>query len=167
MRKILVLIVISALLACAAASAGASGYVYFTGDCNVRTGPGLNYGTLGAMSAGSQLTYTGRSSYDNRGVEWYNVYYRGGEGWVSSVYARLQGSSPYPSYGRKVVAVSGDTNIRSQPSLYGAELGVLYRGNSLSYADDYSIDYRGVTWYCVWWGGQKAWVSSVYTSLVG
>lgn len=66
--------------------------VRFSGRTNVRSGPGLDYHILGDVSKGSTLTYTGSTEYDDRGVAWYSVDYKGG-GWVSSKYASLGGGS--------------------------------------------------------------------------
>ena len=74
------------------ASSG-SGNVTFSGNVNVRTGPGLDYGKLGTVNKGQTLTYAGDTRYDNRGVAWYSVYYNGKTGWVSSKYASVKGSS--------------------------------------------------------------------------
>lgn len=64
--------------------------VVLTGSAHIRTGPGLEYSSLGAKSEGSTLSYKGASQVDDRGVRWYKVSYQGQSGWVSSRYARLR-----------------------------------------------------------------------------
>ena len=59
-----------------------------TGNVKVRRGPGLNFGVLGYLDKGDTLTYDGASEYDDRGVKWYRVKYRGSFGWVSSRYSK-------------------------------------------------------------------------------
>ena len=75
------------------ASSGGSGTVSFTGNVNVRTGPGLDYEVIGSVSQGQTLSYAGETRNDNRGVAWYSVTYNGRKRWVSSRYANLKGSS--------------------------------------------------------------------------
>lgn len=64
--------------------------VKLTGSANVRSGPGLDFMTIGTASEGTTLTYKGETRKDDRGVAWYAVSYRGERGWVSSRYAKLQ-----------------------------------------------------------------------------
>ena len=59
------------------------------GDSNVRSGPGLGYGSLGVLKEGHSAPFEGQISYDDRGVAWYSVEYEGYTGWVSSRYASL------------------------------------------------------------------------------
>ena len=74
------------------ASGSSSSYtkVYVSGGSVwLRTGPGLGYAKIDAVSEGTNLTYRGSSSVDGRGVRWYNVTYNGGSAWISSRYAKL------------------------------------------------------------------------------
>ena len=59
-----------------------------TGNVNVRSGPGLDFRSLGTVSSGTSLTYDGASEKDGRGVRWYRVRYHGSFGWVSSKYSK-------------------------------------------------------------------------------
>ena len=70
-----------------------NGTVSFSGDVNVRTGPGLGYEVIGSVSKGQTLTYAGETRKDDRGVAWYSVNYKGQRGWVSSRYSSLNGAS--------------------------------------------------------------------------
>ena len=85
MRKIIALCL--ALLLCGAALAE----VRTTGSVNLRSGPGLDYESLTTIPEGTSLYFYDEISTDERGVDWYNVYYDAGEcdGWVSSKYAEL------------------------------------------------------------------------------
>lgn len=86
MKRILAMIM-ALMLLCGAALAE----VRLSGDVNVRTGPGLDYDTLGTMRKGSVLEFLGRIGTDDRGVAWYYVTDGRTTGWVSSKYAELSG----------------------------------------------------------------------------
>ena len=55
----------------------------------LRSGPGLGYSKVTTVKKGTNLTYRGSSSVDNRGVRWYNVTYNGSSAWISSRYSKL------------------------------------------------------------------------------
>ena len=61
-----------------------------SGNSNVRSGPALDYPSLGILYQGESATYLGNSSVDSRGVIWYNIAWNGGSGWVSSKFTKLQ-----------------------------------------------------------------------------
>jgi len=152
----------------------ASGSVYATANAYVRSGPGLNYSQLTGMYTGDYATYLGNTSYDSRGVAWYNVSFNGYTGWVSSAYTSLNGSysysapaysGGYSTYGSYVVGTNGDSNVRSGPGLGYSSIGGLSQGESAPYLGDSSIDERGVVWYNISYNGRSAWVSSRYTTL--
>lgn len=150
-----------------------SGSVYASANAYVRSGPGLNYTQLTGMEAGDYATYLGNTSYDSRGVAWYNVSFNGYTGWVSSAYTSLNGnygfsypSTPnYSTYGSYVVGTNGDSNVRSGPGLGYSSIGGLQEGESAPFLGETSIDERGVAWYNISYNGRSAWVSSRYTSL--
>ena len=69
----------------------ADGYVVATsGDTNIRTGPGLDYGVLDAMQMNTRLPFAGGVEYDDRGVAWYSVIWKNTEAWVSSRYTEIR-----------------------------------------------------------------------------
>lgn len=76
-----------------------NGTVSFSGDVNVRTGPGIDYDVIGSVYQGQTLNYAGETRNDYRGVAWYSVRYNGRKGWVSSRYSSLRGSSSSGSSG--------------------------------------------------------------------
>lgn len=59
------------------------------GKANIRSGPGLNYETVGSMKEGRVVDYLGKMETDSRGVAWYYINFNGTKGWVSSRYGRL------------------------------------------------------------------------------
>jgi len=152
-----------------AAGAGASGFGLLTGevaaigDVNVRSGPGLAHPILSTMRSGEIAVYLGSASVDERGVTWYSVEFDGASGWVSSVYAELSGSGEFDS--AVVEGVTGNSNVRIGPGLGYAAVGTLYLGESADYLGLSSVDERGVTWYCIAYMDESAWVSSKYTEL--
>ena len=66
---------------------------YITGDngkSHVRTGPGLDYPSLGTLHREESLRYLHDTEYDDRGVLWYKVKWHNREAWVSSRYTRKE-----------------------------------------------------------------------------
>lgn len=66
---------------------------YITGDngkSNVRTGPGLNYRSLGTLHREESVRYLHDTAYDDRGVLWYKVKWNDRDAWVSSRYTRKE-----------------------------------------------------------------------------
>lgn len=176
MKKTIVITVAAFMLAMIlAASAFASTYLTFSGNCNVRSGPGLGYTILGSVNKGSKLQYKGSTRYDDRGIAWYSVYYGNGIGWVSSVYASMpdgSGENQRPSQDKDdeedyyyVEATSGNTNVRNGPGLKYSSIGVLHKGEWADYAFDVCLDDRDIAWYAIYWKDDIAWVSSVYTTI--
>lgn len=60
----------------------------YSGDTNVRTGPGRSYRSIGVLHKEEDCTYLGKTARDERGVIWYKVKYGGHTGWVSSKYTK-------------------------------------------------------------------------------
>lgn len=57
-----------------------------SGRTYIRKGPGLEYKKIECMNKGQSAAYVGTTKYDDRGVAWYNVEFKGVVGWVSSRY---------------------------------------------------------------------------------
>lgn len=82
---------ISAKYAAKGSSGSSAGEkVKITSSVNVRSGPGLDYASIGTVDSGTSLTYRGKAQKDDRGVAWYAVSYKGKNGWVSSKYAKIK-----------------------------------------------------------------------------
>lgn len=149
------------------------------GDSNIRSGPGLDYSTIGSMAKGSGAPYLNESSIDDRGVAWYKIDYNGKTGWVSSRYTTLRsgtwsgGTTSVSSSAQSsnssgksyVKGTSGKSNLRTGPGLSYSEVGVLHKGETASFLNETSTDDRGVIWYKVSFEGKTCWVSSKYTTL--
>lgn len=161
-----------------------AGKVKTTGSVNVRSGPGLDYKSLGSVKKGTTFEYQGESKKDDRGVTWYRVKYDGStKAWVSSKYATLSGASSGGSasgstssdssssasgkdVGYGTVKAMASVNIRKGPGLSYKTLGSVSEGTVLTYQGERYKDDRGVYWYRVSYGGSnKAWISSTYASL--
>jgi hypothetical protein len=73
--------------------AGVTGgkHSYIEGDdgkSNVRTGPGLDYKSIGVLYRGEDARYLHETSVDERGVVWYKIRWNGRDAWVSSMYTK-------------------------------------------------------------------------------
>ena len=59
-----------------------------SGKSNVRTGPGLEYKSIGTLHRGESARYLGKTATDDRGVLWYMIRWDGHDAWVSSMYTK-------------------------------------------------------------------------------
>lgn len=185
MAALLAMLLIAGCLA--TVSYAANTYVYFSGNCNVRTGPGLGYASIGSVNSGSTLTYMNESSRDSRGVTWYKVSFRSNYGWVSSVYATLTSTAGNATYGGgsgpdgstsgdifgsgtpvvTYVRATGRVNVRSGPGVSYDSINTMEEGEQVVYLGNSSYDSRGNLWYQVqYYSYGVYWVSSVYSELV-
>ncbi len=137
--------------------------VTVNGNVNVRKGPGIEYEILNTMFKDEKAVFLGNTSYDNRGVMWYQVNFEDTIGWVSSVYAELENDESL--WFKWVKIVNGDCNVRTGPGLGYKSIGTAYEDESLSYLGNSSVDERGVTWYRVSFNGSNGWVSATYAEL--
>jgi uncharacterized protein YraI len=58
------------------------------GKSHIRTGPGLDYKSIGVLHRGEDARYLGETSIDERGVIWYKIRWDGRNAWVSSMYTK-------------------------------------------------------------------------------
>lgn len=69
------------------------------------------------------------------------------------------------------VYFEGDCNVRDEPNLDGAVIGVYERGDTAIFVfndpDNAAVDERDVRWYLVVYGEDLGWVSSRYAVLTG
>lgn len=94
-------------------SAYSNGRVSFSGNVNVRSGPGIDYSTIGTVSRSQTLDYAGETRKDNRGVAWYSVNYYGKKGWVSSKYSSISGRISGSNSSSSIGSSSGASGIPS------------------------------------------------------
>lgn len=91
MKKFLALL-LAALLVSMSFTALAAGKVRTTASVNLREGPGLDYEVVTSLLKGRELEYLGKTSTDERGVDWYKVRWDGEAVWISSRYSVLSGA---------------------------------------------------------------------------
>lgn len=58
------------------------------GKSHVRTGPGLDYKSIGVLHRGEDARFLGETAYDERGVKWFKIRWDGRSAWVSSMYTK-------------------------------------------------------------------------------
>ena len=63
------------------------------------------------------------------------------------------------------VKATGDVHVRAKPNREGADLGILYTGDTAPYLGERKKDERGVAWYKVSFKGKTGWVSSKYSKI--
>ena len=193
MKKVFAATLAALVAACLWAGALAASSVHFTGNTNVRTGPGAGYDLLGSVNAGSTLTWLGDSTADANGVIWYSVGFGSETGWVTSRYAELTDEPGTATYGSgatgdsyadnegaarysgapsdrndsatTVYGATGDSHVRTGPGLGYDSRGTLLRGQSAGFLGGIRYDDRGVAWYQIAWNGGVGWVSSRFTEL--
>ena len=68
------------------------------------------------------------------------------------------------SAGQKIKA-TGNVHVRKTPSLNGAELGIMGKGDTVKFLGELKFDNRGVAWYKVRYNAQVGWVSSKYAKI--
>lgn len=173
MRKIFATLLALALLAgCLSIPALADdSFVYAVADPTyVRTGPGLDYAIVDRLTTGVYYPWGGSVFTDNRGVDWYDVYYSGGYGWVSSLHGNLSdsytGYQPDTSYGNGTsIRATGDVNVRTGPGTGYDVVGVLYKGNTVPFTGHKQYDGNGRLWYQVTYYGTTGWISSAFAAI--
>ncbi len=138
-----------------------------TGDqVYLRGSASLNGRILDTLYKGSTPLYLNESKQDSRGVTWYYVRANGGAGWVSSKYAKLRSASASTAADSRQVTITGrQVYMRSEPSMSGKTMDVLYKGETAIYLEQSSVDSRGVTWYNVRTDSGAGWVSSKYATV--
>ena len=146
---------LAAMICLSGVAALAGGSVTTTGSVNLRRGPGLEYASIRAISAGTTLTWDDTST-DERSVRWYRVRYRGDTGWVSSRYATADGRSG------NWITTTANVNLRAGAGTEYVSLRVVDSGSVLSY-DDAERDFDGALWYHVTYKGDSGWIIARYT----
>ena len=150
-----------------------------SGDSWVRSGPGRGYTKLTTLEEGEACEFLGSTSTDERGVVWYRVRCDDVDGWVSSRYTVLVGSTGDWSDGwgdddgyweggdtRYVRATGGVVNVRSGPGVSYEDVGTLARGECLPYLNETRYDAGGQAWYkAQYYSYGEVWVSAVYSEL--
>lgn len=171
MKKILVLMMVLLLIG---AVALADMVVLAIADPTwVRTSPNLGDNIVDKLVPNSIYQWGGNVSYDNRGIAWYDVYYSGGYGWISSLHGNLIDSETGITHNDTSVALGNGTSIRANSEVNvrsgaGTEysiIGKLYAGQTVDYTGTSKKGSSGRLWYQVNYNNQLGWVSSAYASI--
>ena len=164
MKNLKKLLTLAAALACLMMlnlSVFAAGKIYVNMDSNLRRGPGKDYSVYTSVEAGKTLTYLNDTDEDDRGIDWYNVSYKGKSLWISSRCASKT-SKPYTSASKRVIT-KAEVNIRKGAGLKYGVIATVQKGSAFKYLGKTSKDGRGVKWYKISYYGRNAWVSSKYS----
>ena len=135
-------LLLALLLLCFAPAARAD-VVFTTGNVNLREGPGLDYTIVTAVPADFALYFDGDDesiSTDAGGVDWYYVYYRDFEGWISSKDAVREAATPDPLEG-----MEPDLNYDPAKSAGYLEVADWYGKPLAEAAEALGLSERGVT----------------------
>lgn len=171
MKKIAVLLM-ALLLACAPAAMAKAVdmdefYVFFEGNCHVRTGPGLDFEKLGFYEKGETAMFAEECSIDERDVRWYLVAFEEDYGWVSSKYAVITNGEAEPilycdeSELCDYYQVVEQTDLMPEPALNGEPLEVLEKGDHAVNLGYFYFDRQGTSWAYVTYGGQAGWIENI------
>ena len=149
-------------------SAKDSGFkVSITGKIHLRTGPSIDYLSIGIINKGQTATYLGQSEFDSRGVAWHYVSMTAGTGWISSKYSKLDVIDKLiPTNLQNKVETTASIHVRTAPDVNSASLAALPKGNKLPFLGVISVDDRGIAWFKISFNGKEAWISSKYSKLL-
>lgn len=129
-------------------------------NVNLRTGPGLNYGSHAKVNRGTHLPY----NYST-GV-WYCVTYEGHRLYIREDYVEFIHKSASNSLGKKsdpidtFVNVTGDgVRLRSVPDRNGAIKAKVNKGTRLRYVSTHG------EWFCVMYKGEELYISRDFANI--
>ena len=140
-------------------------YLSIEGDCNLRSGPGLDYSILDVAAAGETLPFISDAEVDDRGVRWYLAEHGDVMGWVSSRYATLtNGVIPEVFYQADFEApayyeLTEKNWLLSQPGSQGEVLATLFPGDIANNLRYYCFE-DDAGWYYVIYRGMSGWISA-------
>ena len=131
-----------------------SNFKVTTSALNIRTGPGTNYGIIGVLKKGDQVTRIGQNG------KWFKIATSNNvEAWVSSKYlASVDGTAAYvdDTTSPTVLYATTGLNVRSGPSTKYSIVGGLNKGDRVT-----KIGKSG-NWTKIAWGGGSAYVYTKY-----
>ena len=130
---------------------------------NVRSGPGLNYSSIGSVNTGESYPVTGVSG------SWYRVDYKGASGYIYNSYIDLTGESQAPSAppqpqssAQGTGVITGDyVRMRTGPSTDYPIQGTYNNGTKMT------ITGQSGDWYAVSCDGKSGYVYKQYLSQSG
>jgi uncharacterized protein YraI len=125
-----------------------TGNGYTTDDVNMRSGPGLGYGVLRVLPAGTTVQL-----FDSYANNYRMIGYANQTGWVSIDFIRPGGTSQQPGY----LVATANLNLRSGPSLEASVLKVIPNGSQVARGDEVVNGFRAVTY-----AGVSGWASTAF-----
>lgn len=116
----------------------------------VRSGPGLTYDTIGAVSQNDKLVVIDKEN------DWLQIKYGTTTGWVASWYTS---SEAIEMTNKQVVSKANRLNVRTEPSTSSAVVGQLNEG-------DQTPAYKSEgEWIEIDFQGRKGWVNAAYITI--
>lgn len=116
----------------------------------VRSGPGLTYDTIGAVTKNDKLIVIDKEN------DWYQINFGNTTGWVASWYTTNESME---LTNKQVVSKANNLNVRTEPSTSSAVIGQLSKGDQTpaykSSGDWVEIDFQG----------RKGWVNNAYITV--
>ena len=116
----------------------------------VRSGPGLTYDTIGAVTQNDKLDVIGKEN------DWLQINYGGTTGWVASWYTTQESLA---LINKQIISKVNRLNVRTEPTTSSAVIGQLQEGDSAnayrSQEDWIEIDFQG----------QKGWINQSYITI--
>ncbi|WP_419959098.1 SH3 domain-containing protein [Psychrobacillus sp. BM2] len=116
----------------------------------VRSGPGLTYDTIGAVTKNDKLDVIGKEN------EWLQVNFGSSTGWVASWYTTKESLE---LANKQIVSKVNRLNVRTEPTTSSAVIGQLQEGDSAnaykSQEDWIEIDFQG----------RKGWINQSYVTV--
>lgn len=116
----------------------------------VRSGPGLTYDTIGAVTKSDKLDVIGKEN------DWLQVNFGNSTGWVASWYTTTESLE---LTNKQIVSKVNQLNVRTEPTTSSAVIGQLQEGDS---ADAYKS--QG-DWIEIDFQGRKGWINESYITL--
>lgn len=116
----------------------------------VRSGPGLTYDTIGAVTKNEKLNVIGKEN------DWLQINFGNTTGWVASWYTTKESLE---LTNKQIISKVNRLNVRTEPTTSSAVIGQLQEGDSAnayrSQADWIEIDFQG----------RKGWINQSYITV--
>lgn len=116
----------------------------------VRTGPGLTYNTIGAVTKGDKLDVIGKEN------DWLQINFGSSTGWVASWYTTKESLE---LTNKQIVSKVNRLNVRTEPTTSSAVIGQLQEGDS---ANAYKSE---EDWIEIDFQGRKGWINQSYITV--
>lgn len=133
---------------------------------NIREEPYINSPIIYTGKKGEILTFGGVLYETGDGRDWYPVSVNGKRGYISSRVGKVQGGDEYVDSGPyEVVIENAEGNVRAKPSIDANIIYTAKKGERLQYTHEVEYTSDGRTWYGVYIGLHKGYVSSAVSTL--